>query len=93
MRTVLLSENCPAPCRLENYYITFVYEKIPNFRGILLYSVIFGLGVSRVGMYGRPVLALTHSLAQAMSNLSRWAVWYVTCMSTVVNEQYGIKNA
>lgn len=60
---------------LYDWKITKKSEEQPNLMGLVVFSVIMGVTLSRMGISGKPLLDFFCSLGAAMMIITNWVIW------------------
>ncbi|XP_024942759.1 excitatory amino acid transporter 3 isoform X2 [Cephus cinctus] len=71
---------------ISNWTITSKYVDGTNTLGIVIFGIVFGIALAKMGEAGEPVLNFFNSLSEAMMIITSWVIWIspigVMCLVT-----------
>ena len=59
----------------KRYEVTATKVEGKNRFGLAIFSIALGIAIKHLGPYGRPLLAFSHSFADAASQMATWVAW------------------
>lgn len=59
----------------ELYKIDSEYAESTNVLGLVMFSVIFGVTLGKMGPKGKPLLDFFNTLSEAMMIITNWVIW------------------
>lgn len=59
----------------ELYKIESEYAESTNVLGLVMFSVIFGVTLGKMGPMGKPLLDFFNTLSEAMMIITNWVIW------------------
>lgn len=66
------------PAKLEEYAFQESYEGTTNVLGLVVFAIVLGVSLGKLGPRGKPLLTFFESLSEAMMVITRWVIWLVS---------------
>lgn len=60
---------------LEEYKMTSEYANNTNVLGLVVFSILFGITLGKMGHRGKPLLDFFHTLSETMMIITNWVIW------------------
>ena len=75
-RTILVKpKNATLAENLQNWDISHQYGDSTNTLGLVVFGIVFGIAVSKMGELGKPLLSFFDTLAEASMLITKWVIW------------------
>lgn len=74
-RTVLEEPENATGVNINNWKISSEYESGMNTLGLVVFGVVFGIALSKMGEQGKPLLIFFETLSEATMLITKWVIW------------------
>lgn len=66
---------CLFLAKLEEYDFKESYEGTTNVLGLVVFAIVLGVSLGKLGQKGKPLLQFFETLSEAMMVITRWVIW------------------
>ena len=75
-RTILVEpKNATLAKNIQDWNISHQYGDGTNTLGLVVFGIVFGIAVSKMGELGKPLLTFFDTLAEASMLITKWVIW------------------
>ncbi|XP_054010678.1 excitatory amino acid transporter 3 [Hylaeus anthracinus] len=75
-RTILLEpKNTTGVNSIQDWEISHRYDEGTNTLGLVIFGIVFGIALSKMGDAGKPLLTFFDTLAEASMLITKWVIW------------------
>ncbi|XP_031831414.1 excitatory amino acid transporter 1 isoform X1 [Nomia melanderi] len=75
-RTILIEpEDAIKAANLQNWEISHKYGDGTNTLGLVVFGIVFGIAISKMGEAGKPLLTFFDTLSEASMLITKWVIW------------------
>ncbi|KAF3425114.1 hypothetical protein E2986_07910 [Frieseomelitta varia] len=74
-RTILIEPENKTGVTIQDWEISHKYGDGTNTLGLVIFSIVFGIALSKMGEQGKPLLSFFDTLSEASMLITRWVIW------------------
>lgn len=60
---------------IQDWEISHKYGDGTNTLGLVIFGIVFGIALSKMGEQGKPLLSFFDTLSEASMLITRWVIW------------------
>ncbi|KAK9307275.1 hypothetical protein QLX08_002305 [Tetragonisca angustula] len=74
-RTILIEPENKTGVTIQDWEISHKYGDGTNTLGLVIFGIVFGIALSKMGEQGKPLLSFFDTLSEASMLITRWVIW------------------
>ncbi|KOX80788.1 Excitatory amino acid transporter 3 [Melipona quadrifasciata] len=74
-RTILIEPENKTGVTIQDWEISHKYGDGTNTLGLVIFGIVFGIALSKMGEQGKPLLSFFDTLSEASMLITKWVIW------------------